>query len=168
MNLSVVESHEKKAFPKTELSTPSPKFRGVGIAIEVTAPRSCFVASPAARPRIRRFTLAARSLEVGSCSTGVSRWAGAAGRDVPRTSRCPRLLLHCPLVPFVLLFPCRLFFLVPKSHQAGAGLAPLLGLPFFLSLQQTSLGLTSQVCKGRFSRCAVWHTRPHALEQTNP
>lgn len=37
----------------------------------------------------------------------------------------------CPLVPSICLFPCCLFFLIPKSTRQGTGLPLFLGFAFF-------------------------------------
>lgn len=115
-------------------------------------PRRCFVASPAARPRIRCFTLTARSLEVGSCSTGVSRWAGAAGAEpagfgaglvllgVTGGPSGPGRASHLAVSPSPAGLPSRPFrsplpvlpvLFVLKSQQAGRGACPLAGVCLF-------------------------------------
>lgn len=152
----------KRRFRKQ--SCPRPAWNlGVASVIEVTAPRSCFVASLRCPAKgFRYLALAARSPKVGSCAVKprvLSSRAGDAGAQ-PRgfgagvvplgvtggvsgpwtcLAPVPVSCRNCPLVPSIAIFLCCLFFLVLKSHQAGSGAGPLSGVCLFLWLLGISL-----------------------------
>lgn len=134
-----------------ELSTPSPNFCGgkalsrsrpPGVARLCCTPRGLVFNPSGAEPILLDpgcFPAGMGMLEPILVALGLG-WCRAHPEHPRALPALPLPGWNCPLVPSLCLFPCCLFFLVPKSHQAGRGVAPLAAFClFYLWLLNISL-----------------------------